>query len=64
VFCSSKHRRKNSAKKVNQLEECLLAPPVFTLRGTHAYGELPFAEPSRAEHTRDGYVVVSDGVHV
>jgi hypothetical protein len=45
---------KNFANKVNKLEEWLLAPPVYSLRGTHAYGELPFAEPSRAEQTRDG----------
>jgi hypothetical protein len=46
---------KISANKANKLEEWLLAPPVYSLRGTHAYDELPFAEPSRAEHTRDGY---------
>jgi hypothetical protein len=46
---------KISANKVDKLEEWLLAPPVCSLRRTHAYDELPFAEPSRAEHTRDGY---------
>jgi hypothetical protein len=55
VVCSSKHQCKNSANKVNKLEEWRLAPPVYSLRGTHAYDELPFAEPGRAEHTRDGY---------
>jgi hypothetical protein len=40
---------------VNKLEEWLLAPPVYSLRRTHAYDELQFAETSRAEHTRDGY---------
>jgi hypothetical protein len=55
VVRSSKQQCKNFANKVNKLEEWLLAPLVFSLRGTHAYGELPFAEPSRAEQTRDGY---------
>jgi hypothetical protein len=55
LVCSRKHQCKNFANKVNKLEEWLLAPPVYSLRGTHAYGELLFAEPSRAEHTRNGY---------
>jgi hypothetical protein len=50
--------RKNFANKVAELEEWLLAPPVYSLRGTHAYGELLFAEPSRAEQTRDGYNIL------
>jgi hypothetical protein len=54
---SSKHQCKISANKVNKLEEWLLAPPVYSLRGTHACDEVPFAEPSRAEHTRDCYNV-------
>jgi hypothetical protein len=49
---------KISANIVNKLEEWLLAPPVYSLRRTDAYNELPFAEPSRAEHTRDGYTVL------
>jgi hypothetical protein len=40
---------KISANKVNKLEERLLAPPVYSLRRTHAYDKLPFAEPSWAE---------------
>jgi hypothetical protein len=52
---------KKICNKVNKSEEWLLAPPVYSLRGTHACGELPFAEPSRAEHTstRDGYTANS-----
>jgi hypothetical protein len=38
-----------SANKVTKLEERLLTPPVYSLRKTHAYDELPFAEPSGAE---------------
>jgi hypothetical protein len=38
-----------SANKVTKLEEWLLTPPVYSLRKTHAYDELLFAEPSEAE---------------
>jgi hypothetical protein len=49
VLSSSKHQLWISANKVTKLEERLLTPPVYSLRRTNGYDELPFAEPSRAE---------------
>jgi hypothetical protein len=49
VVSSSKNQLWISANKVTKLEEWLLTPPVYSLRRTHAYDELPFAETSRAE---------------
>jgi hypothetical protein len=37
-----------SANKVTKLEERPLTHPVYSLRKTHAYDELPFAEQNRA----------------